>query len=79
MNWTEVIDPNSENSYSHIKCDTPLGKIYIDWKSWKTNPSFDISIDGSWIGTSYDLDESKQISKDWLTEKYNSLKSFLEG
>lgn len=35
LQWSEERRPNDECSYTHVLCETPLGKITIEWKGWK--------------------------------------------
>lgn len=77
MNWSEEKEANKEIPYTHIICDTPLGRIVIDWKGWKAFPSYDISINYEYIGSSSSLDISKEIAKKHIVDKYNILHEFL--
>lgn len=45
MNWTEPQSGKEGiSSYDHVICETPLGKIMIEWKSWKDNPPYCIML-----------------------------------
>lgn len=78
MNWTPESSPNENSNYDHIICETPLGRMIIEWKSWKVRPSYHIMLEGIWIGAEYSLDEAKQRARNYLIEKLEELKRFLE-
>ena len=79
MNWTEPKPPtDGESCYDHVKCETPLGLIKIEWKSWKESPSYDVSLDDNWIGQEYSLKEAKKLSLDYLTVVNITLNTFLK-
>lgn len=78
MIWTEPKPPTEGVSYyDHIICNTPLGDIIIDWKSWKDRPSYDVMLDAVWIGVEYDLEKAKEIAYNYLNKIYNELDEFL--
>jgi hypothetical protein len=78
MNWTEIKPPTEGISfYYHIDCETPLGVIRIEWKSWKERPDYGIDLDGKYIGTEYDLDTAKSVAKEYLITKYHELSKLL--
>ena len=62
MIWTEIEEPNDEIPYTHTKTITPIGTIVIDWKSWKEQPSYDVSHGNEQIGTAYSLVDAKKIA-----------------
>ena len=79
MNWTEPKPPtDGESYYDHVKCETPLGLIKIEWKSWKESPSYDVSLDDNWIGQENSLKEAKKLALDYLTVVNITLNKFLE-
>jgi len=79
MNWTEPKPPTEgESYYDHVSLETPLGKIMIEWKSWKMDPSYDVELNGEWILCVYNLEEAKQDSLNYIKNKCNELTIFLE-
>jgi len=79
MKWTEPKEPTEGICfYDHVDCETPLGKIRIEWKSWKESPDYDIGLEGKHIGTEYDLDTAKYIAKEYLTTKHRELSELLQ-
>ena len=80
MKWTEPKPPTEGVSfYDHVDCETPLGRIRIEWKSWKERPDYGIDLDGGeYIGTEYDLEDAKKTSLNYIENKYKELKKFLE-
>lgn len=80
MEWSVINPPTSGKShYNHITSKTPLGEVIIEWKSWKTNPSYDIQINNEWIGCKYDMDEAKKFAFNFIETKYNELKVFVDS
>jgi hypothetical protein len=77
MNWTEPAPPGRTSNYNHVICKTPIGDAVIEWKGWKTNDSYTLHIDSDFICEGTTLDEAKDMAKDYLTDKYNELGSFL--
>ena len=79
MNWTEQKPPTEGVSfYDHVSLETPLGLIMIEWKSWKDSPSYDIMIDGNWLGVEYDLGTAKCKAIQFLKSKLDELNKFLK-
>lgn len=78
MHWSEIYTPNeSVSRYNHTFLKTPLGEMIIEWKSWKTEPSYDLTVNGDYICSESSLDEAKNRAKTHLLEKYNELKIFI--
>ena len=78
MDWTEEKKPEDGVSYyDHTILVTPIGEFIIEWKSWKEHPSYDISIDGEWVGTEYDLESAKNKVTEYITDISNNLIKFL--
>ena len=78
MNWTEPKPPTEGVSYyDHITTETPLGKVKIEWKSWKERPSYSITIGDDYIDTEYDLEEAKELARSYLVKKHKELSDFL--
>lgn len=80
MNWTEQKPPNGEDRwYDHVECETPLGNILIEWKSWKINPDYGVIIEDShWISTEYSLEDAKESARKYLEKKSEELKLYLQ-
>jgi hypothetical protein len=67
LNWTPEAPPTDGVSfYNHTICETPIGRIIIEWKSWKESPSYDVELDGKWIGVSYTLSEAKELAQNHI-------------
>ena len=79
MKWTEPKPPTPNQSYyDHVTAETPLGKVRIEWKSWKEKPSYDVEINNEWILCVYSLKEAKEETIKYIKNKYDELKKFLE-
>jgi len=78
MNWTEPKPPTKgESYYDHTICKTPLGELKIEWKSWKDSPSYDIDLNGEWIGSEYSLEDAKKVAEKFLVNKRDELSEYL--
>ena len=78
MKWTENKPPTEGISfYHHTTCETPIGKMTIEWKGWKDQPSYDLMLEGEWIGVEYDLDLTKKLAENYLKELCQKLITFL--
>jgi hypothetical protein len=78
MKWTENKPPIEGISfYDHTISETPIGKMIIEWKSWKERPSYDIMLENEWIGVGDDVDEAKDIALNFIKEKSEKLVTFL--
>ena len=81
MNWT----PNRKakqvvSNYDHTMLMTPIGEFIIEWKSWKTEPDYDITFrDTEWIGNENSLDAAKEKVRQYLNGKRDELVVFLSG
>ena len=40
LTWTDHRPPDATIPYDHVIAETPLGSIWIEWKSWKESPSY---------------------------------------
>lgn len=79
MNWTEHRKPTEGVSfYDHVIAETPIGRMIIEWKSWKESPSYDVMLDNEWIGVDYDLEIAKQIGVNYLNEKLKKLTEYMQ-
>ncbi len=78
FNWSLPKPPTRDISfYDHVTVETPLGELKIEWKSWKSDPSYDIMLHGDWIGVEYDLDDAKLFAYNYIKQKRNELNQFL--
>ena len=79
MVWTEPKPPIEGISYyDHTVCETPFGKLKIEWKSWKENDSYDVMLnDSDWVGAEYSLESAKEIARDFLVKKHKDLPELL--
>lgn len=60
QDWSENKKLNGKDRfYDYCELKTPLGLMLIEWKSWKSSPSYDITFNGQWIGCEYSLDDAK--------------------
>lgn len=80
LKWSEESPPNDIISYNHIKCETPIGELVIDWKGWKDDPSYDAYLTGSnyvWIGSESSLEDAKEQAKKFMEHKIKELQEFM--
>lgn len=78
LNWSEPKPPiDGVSFYDHITCDTPLGLIKIEWKSWKNNDSYSLLINDKWIGAEYELEDAKDLALKILIDTRNDLNKLL--
>lgn len=78
MEWLGPFKPSNYSPYDHVICDTPIGSITIEWKSWKENDSYTIYIKGEYIGDEYSLEEAKNKSIEYLKNINVELGKFLK-
>lgn len=79
MKWTEPKKSTDGVSfYDHTIAETPIGRMIIEWKSWKESPSYDVMLDNEWIGVDYDLESAKQIGVNHLNEKLKKLTAYMQ-
>lgn len=78
MNWTEPKQPTQGVShYNHVSCETPLGQALIEWKGWKERDSYSVTIGSEYVGEGYDLDDAKNLAKEWLINVFKKLSMFI--
>lgn len=80
MNWSEIRRPN-DGYYTcdHLISHTPLGPCVIELEYRKENLVYLVYANyGSFVGKSNDLDEAKNIAKNYFIDKTNELLKFLE-
>jgi len=79
MKWTENKSPTEGTSYyDHTISETPIGTIIIEWKSWKENTSYNIMLDGDWLGAEYNLSDAKTVGLKHVLDKSQELIAFLK-
>ena len=79
MKWTEPKEPTDGVSfYDHVIAETPIGKMMIEWKSWKDNDDYSVMLDNEWIGVGFDLEEAKQIGENYLNDKLKKLTEYMK-
>jgi hypothetical protein len=80
LRWSENAGPTPNVSYyDHTICKTPIGRFIIEWKSWKSSPSYDLMFDEEWIGVGNTLDEAKKLAVDFLVNKHQELMNYLNN
>jgi len=77
MNWSEENEANEDCPYNHVRLETPIGLISIEWKGWKEIKDYSIEIDNVYIGNAYTLEDAKVQAENFLIEKSNELLIFL--
>ena len=79
MKWTEPKKATEGVSfYDHVIAETPIGRMIIEWKSWKDNDDYGVMIDNEWIGVGIDLEEAKQIGVNYLNDKLKKLTEYMQ-
>lgn len=78
MKWTEPRKPTEGVSfYDHVIAETPIGRMIIEWKSWKDNDDYCVMLNNEWVGIEYDLDKAKQLGVDYLKDKIKKLTEYI--
>ena len=79
MAWTEPSKAKEGVShYDHVILETPIGKLIIEWKSWKDNDSYDIIFDNTtYVGSEMDLDSAKKLAETFIRNKSEELTKFV--
>lgn len=79
MKWTEPRKPTEGVSfYDHVIAETPIGRMIIEWKSWKDNDDYCVMLNNEWVGIEYDLDKAKQLGVDYLKDKIKKLTEYIQ-
>ena len=81
LTWSDERPPSKECSYDHVVTDTPLGRIYIEWKGWKERPAYTCCFEwmpdlDHFCGSS--LDETKELVQDGWDKMVDAIRA-LEG
>ncbi len=79
MNWSEEIEPNNDIPYNHVLLDTPLGQASIEWKGWKKQPTYGVTINNDYIGTDDRLEGAKLIVLNHLVSLNKILTKFVNN
>jgi hypothetical protein len=80
MKWTEPTKAAEGVSfYDHVIAETPIGRMIIEWKSWKDQPSYDVMINNDWVGVEYDLEDAKAIGVKYLNNLLKKLTEYMQG
>lgn len=53
--WSPPSEPNDYCSYNHCYADTPFGRYQIEWKGWKSYPSYGLTFNDRYIYCPDDL------------------------
>lgn len=69
----------AQNIVFALTLDTPLVVFLIDWKGWKEQPTYDLSLNNEWLDSPSDLEEGKEFVKNYLISKAAALTKFIEG
>ena len=79
MKWTEPKKATEGVSfYDHVIAETPIGRMIIEWKSWKDNDDYSVMLGNEWIGVGFDLEEAKQIGVNYLNNKLKKLTEYMQ-
>lgn len=67
IDWIETF----KEHYCTVMGETPLGTFTIEWKSWETNPGYDIScnFNNEYYESGSDLEHAKELCQ----SKYEQL------
>lgn len=66
LQWSEDRAPCDDCRYNHAVAETPLGKLYIEWKGWKDYPSPTCGLPwGTVICGSDVADAKRQVQAAW--------------
>ena len=61
IEWSDPQKPEQHGcSYDHVRASTPIGDIYIEWKSWKGRPSYTCDMPNGGFICEDSLDAAKQ-------------------
>jgi len=71
--WSEPSPPNAYCPYDHVFIDTPLGRVQIEWKSWKKYPGYCAQIGDEFLGSYDNLDSAKNGGFAYISTKVKEL------
>lgn len=63
LEWKGPFPPDDYCPYDHSYADSPLGRFYIEWKSWKDYDNYDLYLEDQHISNPlnyYDLKKTQQ-------------------
>lgn len=75
LRWSEESQPCSTTRYNHVVAESALGQATIEWKGWKESDSYDAYVHDVCVGTSYNLDDAKQLVVGYLRRMAHALLS----
>lgn len=79
MAWSEISPPKEGISrYTHITMNSPLGICVIEWKSWKEDEDYSISIDGEFMDYHRTLRDAKELAIKLIKRKRDELSEWLD-
>ena len=79
MKWTEPTKATEGVSfYDHVIAETPIGRMIIEWKSWKDQPSYDVMINNDWVGVEYELEDAKVMGVEYLNNLLKKLTEYMQ-
>lgn len=78
IEWGDHTAPNTKCSYDHLRAETPLGPLFIEWKGWKRcdSPTCDLPWNDGFVYGD-DLDDAKakvQAAWDEMVQRMAALK-----
>lgn len=78
MNWSPPLKPDGESRfYDYVSCSTPIGIMRIEWKSWKDDPDYTLSLDDEYISDSFTLEGAKDKALEYIIELRDSIVKYL--
>lgn len=72
MMWSDISKPTEGVSfYDYTYLDTPIGRVMVEWKSWKESPDYSVSLktEDVYIGTAFDLESAKDMAFKHIADK----------
>lgn len=77
IDWSEPSPPNKYCPYDHVFMDTPLGRLQIEWKSWKISDSYCLLLNDNYIFSDTNLDQAKEHGLQVIKDKTKELNDWL--
>lgn len=73
--WSEPKPPDGGKTsfYDNLFADSPLGKLKIEWKSWKDYPDFSLYLDDAFINSFDALEDARLGAIQFLADTVNEL------
>lgn len=79
LTWTDPESPNQSSFYDHVVAETPLGRIRIEWKSWKDHDTFCAQMPWGELVHGDDLDEAKSAVQTAWDRKVSEMAALATG